>query len=77
MGEPFVLKQTVKNKYIEMIHLKYEEFKKMINELNSIAEYFIDDDGHRLVFNIIKGTDQTFLWKFTIRIKCLKVICIF
>ena len=44
----------------------------MLNELNSIAEYFLDENGFSLSFSISKGTDQTFLWKFTVRIECTK-----
>jgi hypothetical protein len=38
-----------------------------------LAQYFIDSDGSSLQFNIIKGTDATFLWKITVRIECSKV----
>ena len=57
---------------IEMINLKYQQFIHMLKELNSIAEYFLDDQGYSLSFSIAKGTDQSFLWKFTIRIVCAK-----
>ena len=68
------LRATVPKYLINMITLKYSEFKKMVNELNSIAEYFLDQDGYGLLFNIQKGTDLTFLWKITVRIECSKVI---
>lgn len=58
---------------VEIINLKYSKFLQMINELNSIAEYFLDDDGYSLSFSICKGTDLTFLWKLTVRIECAKV----
>lgn len=58
--------------FTEIINLKYSFFLKMIAELNSIAEYFIDDDGYKLTFQVQTGTDKTFLWKLTIRIECVK-----
>lgn len=58
--------------FSEIINLKYSQFVRMIGDLNSIAEYFIDDDGHRLTFRISPGTDKTFLWKLTVRIECTK-----
>lgn len=61
------------NLFLEMINLKYSSLVHMIEELNSIAEYFIDDDGSSLSFHICQGSDQTFLWKLTIRIECRKV----
>jgi hypothetical protein len=45
----------------------------MINELNAIAEYFLDDDGFSLSFRRVADTDLTFLWKLTIKIECSKV----
>ncbi|RNA18028.1 RING finger protein 141-like [Brachionus plicatilis] len=56
----------------DMFHLKYPKFIEMIEELNSIAEYFLDENGNALDFKIAKGTDLTFFWKFTIRIECTK-----
>ena len=61
------------NIFKEIINIKYSEFLEMIKELNSIAEYFVDDEGCSLSFSICKGTDATFLWKLTVRIKCSKV----
>lgn len=58
--------------FTEIINLKYSFFLKMINELNSIAEYFVDDEGYKLAFQIMNGTDKTFLWKLTVRIECVK-----
>ncbi len=50
------------NHLIEMIQLKYKVFLQMLDELNNIAQYFIDDDGSHLTFHIVKGTDATILW---------------
>ena len=60
--------------FFEMVNLKYSRFVAMINELNSIAEYFLDDDGCSLSFRLVNGTDQSFLWKLTVRITASKVI---
>jgi hypothetical protein len=67
------LTKTFSVVFIEIINLKYSFFVKMISEMNSIAEYFIDDEGYRLTFRIAPGTDKTFLWKLTVRIECIKV----
>lgn len=71
--EKSLIKQTVRTQILEIINLKYETFLKMIDELNSIAEYFLDDEGYRLTFRIAEGTDVTFLWKLTVRVECSKV----
>ena len=65
--------QVYSKSLIDIIHLKYSQFIKMIEELNGIAQYFVHDDGSSLSFNIVKGTDSTFLWKLTVRIECSKV----
>ena len=67
------MEQLNSRTFIDMINLKYKNFLQMIEELNNIAQYFIDDDGSQSTFNIIKGTDATFLWKVTVRIECSKV----
>ena len=59
--------------FLEIINLKYKMVIHMINRLNSIAEYFLDDEGNQLKFEIKPGTDQTFLWKLTIRILATRV----
>lgn len=70
-------KSTIKHSFstniVEIVNLKYSQFVEMIKELNSIAEYFVDDDGSSLSFSISKGTDLTFLWKLTVKIECSKV----
>lgn len=58
--------------FFEIINLKYAMLTQMIGRLNSIAEYFLDDEGNQLQFTVKKGTDQTFLWKLTIRILATK-----
>lgn len=45
----------------------------MISEMNSISEYFVDDNGFKLIFRIQDKTDATFLWKLTVRIECVKL----
>ena len=71
--EAKLLKNHFSANVLDMINLKYTQLVSMINELNSIAEYFLDEDGSSLSFNILKNSDQTFLWKLTIRIECKKV----
>lgn len=71
------LTKTFSVVFIEIINLKYSFFVKMIAEMNSIAEYFIDDEGYKLTFRIANGTDKTFLWKLTVRIECIKVLAVF
>lgn len=61
------------NHLVELLSLSYNKFIEMVKELNSIAEYFLDEEGYSLDFNISKGSDLTFLWKFTVRIECSKV----
>ncbi len=58
--------------FADIVKLKYSLFLEMLSEMNSIAEYFIDDDGNKLNFKIVQGSDKTFLWKLTIRIECFK-----
>lgn len=73
MENSFKKQPLSSNAMIELINLKYGEFIEMLKELNSIAEYFLDENGFSLSFSISKGTDQTFLWKFTVRIECTKL----
>jgi hypothetical protein len=73
MEESDLKYQHLSNNLVEMINLKYSKFLAMVKELNSIAEYFLDDEGYRTEFHLVKGTDSTFLWKLTVRIECLKV----
>ena len=68
-----ILKQTFSHVFFEIVNMKYAHLTSMIKEINSIAEYFIDDEGYGLTFRVCKGTDQTFLWKLTVRIECTKV----
>jgi len=67
-----LIKQTLKTQILEIVSLKYETFLKMIDELNSIAEYFLDDEGFHLKFKVAPGSDLTFFWKLTVRVQCYK-----
>lgn len=73
MESKILVKNQFSHLFLEMINLKYSNLLAMIEEINSIANYFIDEDGSTLFFHICKGTDQTFLWKLTVRIECVKV----
>ena len=73
-GTDLILKHPFSNSIIEIVNLKYSKFIEMVKELNSIAEYFLDDNGHSLSFRVVEDTDITFLWKLTVKIECIKVI---
>lgn len=74
MDTSVVTKKSISMLHLaEIFHLKYGQFLDMVQELNSIAEYFLDENGNALDFKIAKGTDLTFFWKFTVRIECKKV----
>lgn len=74
MDTSILIKNSIAtNHFVEIMNLKYKRFIEMVKELNSIAEYFLDEDGYSLDFHILKGTDLTFLWKFTVRVECSKV----
>ncbi|XP_076471412.1 RING finger protein 141-like [Babylonia areolata] len=53
--------------------LTYEEFVKSVEDLNKITSTFSDNRGKQLQFVVKKGTDDTFLWKATVRIRCYKI----
>lgn len=57
----------------ELGTLKYEEFQKCLAELNALSRKCIDSNGKQLVFAVSKGTDDTLLWKATVKIACVKV----
>lgn len=65
--EQAIVNQT---QLVEIFTLKYDKFLKMIDELNSIAQYFLDEDGSQLAFEVARGSDVTFLWRLTVRIRC-------
>jgi hypothetical protein len=72
-----LLRHPFSNSIVEIVNLKYSKLVEMIKELNSIAEYFLDDNGYSLSFSIVADTDLTFLWKLTIKIECSKVNAVF
>ena len=71
--ESKILKNTSSYDLLDIINLKHSDLLLMISEINSIAEYFLDEDGSKISFHITNGTDHTFFWKLTIKIECLKV----
>lgn len=74
MDTSIEIKKSISKLHLaEIFHLKYPKLTSMIEELNSIAEYFLDENGNSLDFKIAKGTDLTFFWKFTVRVECTKV----
>ncbi|CAF0991794.1 unnamed protein product [Brachionus calyciflorus] len=73
MDTSIIIKNSISTfHFVEIFNLKFFKFIEMLKELNSIAEYFLDENGYVLDFKIAKGTDLTFLWKFTVRIECTK-----
>ncbi|XP_005097059.1 RING finger protein 141 [Aplysia californica] len=53
--------------------VSHAEVVDCIEELNTVTRSFTDRAGKQLRFLIKRGTDTTFLWKGTIRIRCLKI----
>ena len=51
----------------------YETFLSSIQELNGIAEHFLDSNGKQLVFTVKKGSDATVFWKATVRVAIVKI----
>lgn len=51
----------------------YDTFLSSIQELNEIAEHFLDSNGKQLIFTIKKGTDATVFWKAIVRIAIVKI----
>lgn len=56
-----------------MAKLSYKEFKDSVMELNHITSSIIDKHGKQLQFSIKGGSDDTILWKATVRVECRKV----
>ncbi|KAK7481495.1 hypothetical protein BaRGS_00027257 [Batillaria attramentaria] len=57
----------------QIVTLSYADFLKSVEELNKITCTFSDSRGKQLQFVVKKGTDDTILWKATVRIRCYKV----
>lgn len=53
--------------------LSYKEFRDSVTELNQVTSSFTDQHGKQLQFSILTGTDDTVIWKGTVRIQCKKV----
>lgn len=53
--------------------LTYDEFLDSVNELNQTTASFADRKGKQLRFSVCIGTDDTLLWKGTVRIRCQKI----
>ncbi len=66
-----VLRQT---KALQRVSgISYEEFLSGVREVNAISARYLDENGKQLVFAIKKGSDDTLLWKATVRVACVKV----
>ncbi|XP_035784703.1 RING finger protein 141-like [Anopheles albimanus] len=59
--------------YSEINNLAYDDFQKCLADLNRLARKCLDADGKQLVFAVKKGTDNSILWKRTVRIACVKI----
>ncbi|XP_071956771.1 RING finger protein 141-like [Antedon mediterranea] len=53
--------------------LKYEDFVDAVDNLNKVTSDVSDSSGKGLVFAIKCHSDDTVLWKKTVRINCFKV----
>ncbi|XP_060570923.1 RING finger protein 141-like isoform X2 [Ruditapes philippinarum] len=54
--------------------LSYKEFKDSVTELNQVTSSFTDQHGKQLQFNVVSGSDDTILWKGTVKVECKKVL---
>uniref|UniRef100_A0A914E0S6 Uncharacterized protein n=1 Tax=Acrobeloides nanus TaxID=290746 RepID=A0A914E0S6_9BILA len=61
------------NSFFKASTINWEEFVQLINEIN-IRCIKVKKSGSYISFAVKKGTDETFLWKHTIRICCLKKV---
>ncbi|XP_053678342.1 RING finger protein 141-like [Anopheles nili] len=57
----------------EINSLAYDDFQKCLADLNKLSRKCLDPNGKQLVFAVKKGTDNSILWKHTVRIACMKV----
>ncbi|KAB7500598.1 RING finger protein [Armadillidium nasatum] len=53
--------------------LTYAQFVSYIHDLNKICSKYKDNNNCILVFAVKKGSDNTWLWKATVRIACVKL----
>ncbi|XP_055301299.1 RING finger protein 141-like [Sitodiplosis mosellana] len=56
----------------EISSLTYEEFNSCLSNLNDLSRKCLDSNGKVTIFAVKKGSDQSFLWKATVRIACVK-----
>ncbi|KFB36805.1 AGAP000736-PA-like protein [Anopheles sinensis] len=59
--------------FSEINNLAYEDFQKCLADLNRLSRKCLDPNGKQLVFAVKKGTDNSILWKRTVRIACVKI----
>ncbi|XP_052873534.1 RING finger protein 141-like [Anopheles cruzii] len=59
--------------FSEINNLAYEDFQKCLTDLNRLSRKCLDPSGKQLVFAVKKGTDNSILWKRTVRIACVKI----
>ncbi|KAL4225436.1 hypothetical protein ACF0H5_016126 [Mactra antiquata] len=54
--------------------LSYKEFRESVDQLNQVTSSFTDQHGKQLQFSILPGSDDTILWKGTVKVQCRKVV---
>uniref|UniRef100_A0A182W4A3 RING finger protein 141 n=1 Tax=Anopheles minimus TaxID=112268 RepID=A0A182W4A3_9DIPT len=59
--------------FSEINNLAYEDFQKCLADLNRLSRKCLDPNGKQLVFAVKKGSDNSILWKRTVRIACVKI----
>jgi len=52
--------------------LSWPEFVACVNLLNERCKRMVDDQGKHLIFAVRKGSTETYLWKATVQICCMK-----
>ncbi|CAG9858418.1 unnamed protein product [Phyllotreta striolata] len=57
----------------EINRLTYEDFLKIVGELNLLSKKCLDSNGNQLIFAVKKDTDSTIFWKATVQIACVKI----
>ncbi|KAK4886569.1 hypothetical protein RN001_002840 [Aquatica leii] len=57
----------------EIQNMNYNDFLKILTELNVLSKKCLDSSGKQLVFAVKKGSDSTLFWKATVQVACIKV----
>ncbi len=57
----------------QIILLRHNDFRHLLNEFNHTLEMFTGGESHYLQFTIVPHSDSNIFWKALIRITCSKV----